>query len=1084
MLNKNVPWMDGETVDPKEFLQKRRITVTEAEAEELIKCGQDGRCGVTFKNLKEWKAEFGSQLCEELQKDLERRCKENSVGCVAPIYVEALDVMGERFHSLGMGRPAPQMAFQNRRGATLVGKGFVVTRLFARLSLYLPVSCRLYLGFITDLKNAVVRDSRLADYVHNRLQTNGMTGGPRTTTGLDKHRDGDFLVRRWVKNGGDEDEVVQMRVGFTSAGCALVVCVGPSKPDRKVGDSQHDRFHARVRWAFRRGDAYLLCDELSGQVALGADVKCLLAEFPFHELEGFFDPPPPGRVTTRTLGLFTFLAWRRERELTRDRLRAFLSSHGFPAVAPTPGPGAPPAPPALLAPPAPAVPPAFAPMPPPPPPPITPLSPVALAAPAAHALVPTPRVSAFPDADGGNASKRARHSTTLALPPPQRTPHSHVAALPSSLLPEAPRTDDAAARVPSPPAPTLSEIVASERVASAPSNAGSTFEWSSSCVLRARADVTGPIVSCFDGVKLPCLLATMIEGSALMSPPARSYEPALEAPDDCSNGVTLLPDEGLDDDAAAVEVLYCELAREDIAAAAVQNVDDDASSVDDAYDEEDDDPCDGDDAERVWHLVDVAVTEAALRRELDGAAAEERLYTENVTPTAFRARALGWDGLGDGARVFLRRWEARKLYDQCGGREIARDRYWNGGRAREHAARIVRFYGSAEAREAHFLEKERALLADALSRAGAATYVSLCDAGADVVVATAVAYLRGSLQSSVPEAPSTDPWESLKDALNLLGAPLSSEARCVGGDIREVRLMRLARDAVERVVERIAREDYHLRRECDALARELTHAGAATQVSLRDAGADVVAATAVAYLRLLLPSSDLEPPATDPWVSLGDVLNRLDVPLWRDRAVRNVGGDIERVRLMRRARDAVRGPSSGHKYCSKRHYENYWGSAKARDDYYLGRECDALVRELMHADARYASLRDEGADADAAAVAAAAYLRRRLPSSVLEAPSMDPWASLRDVLKRLDAPLPAESACLGMDIEEVRLMRGARYAVEARRPREAVVRARKAVVTPVSTTESRPRRCKCRRPRRRLRRCTCRRPSQRPRRCT
>mgnify|MGYP001996292116 CR=1 FL=1 len=48
-------------------------------------------------------------------------------------------------------------------------------------------------------------------------------------------------------------------------------------------------------------------------------------------------------------------------------------------------------------------------------------------------------------------------------------------------------------------------------------------------MLRARADVTGPIVSCFDGVKLPCLLATMIEGSALMSPPARSYEPALEA---------------------------------------------------------------------------------------------------------------------------------------------------------------------------------------------------------------------------------------------------------------------------------------------------------------------------------------------------------------------------------------------------------------------------------------------------------------------------------------------------------------------------------------------------------------------------
>ncbi len=736
-INAVMPWMDGETVDPKEFLQKRRITVTEAEAEELIKCGQDGRCGVTFKNLKEWKAEFGSQLCEELQKDLERRCEENRIGCVAPIYVEALDVMGERFHSLAMGRPAPQMAFQNRRGGTLVGKGFVVTRLFARLSLYLPVSCRLYLGFITDLKNAVVKDRRLEAYVHNRLQTNGKTGGPRTTTGLDKHRDGNFLERRWVKNGGDEDEVVQMRVGFTSAGCALVVCVGPSKPDRKVGNSQHDRFHARVRWAFQRGDVYLLCDELSGQVALGADVECLLAEFPFHELEGFFDPPPPGRVTTRTLGLFTFLAWRRERELTRDRLRAFLRSRGFPAVSPTPGPGAPP-PPALLAPPAPAVPPAFAPMP-PPPPPITPLPPVALAAAAAHALVPTPRVSAFPDADGGNASKRARLSTTLALPPPQRTPHSRVAALPASLLAEAPRMDDAAARVPSPPAPTLSEILAPALgLASALSNAGSTFEWSSNGAAQALE---------------------------------RTHVP---------------PDEGSDDDdAAAVEVLYRELAREDIAVAAVQNVDDDASSVDDAYDEEDDDPCDGDDAERTlssWHLVDVAVTDAALRRELDGAAAEERLYAENVTPMAFRARAWGWDGLGD-ARDFLRWWEARELYNKCGGR------------ARERAARIVRFYGSAEAREAHFLEKERLELVGALESTHAA-YALLRDADADAMAAAAAAYLYRLRPSSVP-APSMESWASLNAALDRLDAPLPSESTRTGGDIKEVLVLRRARYAIE-----------------------------------------------------------------------------------------------------------------------------------------------------------------------------------------------------------------------------------------------------------------------------------------------
>ena len=67
-----------ETVDPKEFLQKRRIMVTEAEAEELIKCGQDGRCGVTFKELKDWRDELRSQLCEELQKDLERRCEERT----------------------------------------------------------------------------------------------------------------------------------------------------------------------------------------------------------------------------------------------------------------------------------------------------------------------------------------------------------------------------------------------------------------------------------------------------------------------------------------------------------------------------------------------------------------------------------------------------------------------------------------------------------------------------------------------------------------------------------------------------------------------------------------------------------------------------------------------------------------------------------------------------------------------------------------------------------------------------------------------------------------------------------------------
>ena len=73
-------------------------------------------------------------------------------------------------------------------------------------------------------------------------------------------------------------------------------------------------------------------------------------------------------------------------------------------------------------------------------------------------------------------------------------------------------------------------------------------------------------------------------------------------------------------------------------------------------------------------------------------------------------------------------------------------------------------------------------------------------ASAGVAAGAAVAYLRGSLPSSVPEAPSTDPSASLRDALDALDAPLPTEAANKGYDIEEVRLMRRARDAVERIV--------------------------------------------------------------------------------------------------------------------------------------------------------------------------------------------------------------------------------------------------------------------------------------------
>ena len=91
------------------------------------------------------------------------------------------------------------------------------------------------------------------------------------------------------------------------------------------------------------------------------------------------------------------------------------------------------------------------------------------------------------------------------------------------------------------------------------------------------------------------------------------------------------------------------------------------------------------------------------------------------------------------------------------------------------------------AREDH-LETQRAALVDALERAGAATYASLCDAGADAAAAAAAVYFRRRLPSSVPEAQSTNVWASLGNVLDLLGAPLPEG--CNGYDIEKALLMR------------------------------------------------------------------------------------------------------------------------------------------------------------------------------------------------------------------------------------------------------------------------------------------------------
>ena len=321
--------------------------------------------------------------------------------------------------------------------------------------------------------------------------------------------------------------------------------------------------------------------------------------------------------------------------------------------------------------------------------------------------------------------------------------------------------------------------------------------------------------------------------------------------------------------------------------------------------------------------------------------------------------------------------------------------------ARRHdALELYHLQAHGCTRAAHFIGKERAALVDALVRAGAATHVSLCDAGADAAAVAAAVYLRRRLPSSVPEAQSTNVWASLGNVLDLLGAPLPEG--CNGYDIEKALLMRRAREAVER----IAREDHFIGKERAALVDALVRAGAATNVSLCDAGADVVVATAVAYLRGSLPSSVPEAPSTDPSASLRNVLDLLGAPLPEGCH----GYDIEEGRLLRRARLAV--------------------ERIAREYSHLGRECDALVRELMHADARYASLfHADVVDARVVAMVAAHYL-----GASEESVAAGPWASLRRTLERLNAPFSGilrESASgPGMDIELARLLRRAREAVE------------------------------------------------------
>ena len=476
--------------------------------------------------------------------------------------------------------------------------------------------------------------------------------------------------------------------------------------------------------------------------------------------------------------------------------------------------------------------------------------------------------------------------------------------------------------------------------------------------------------------------------------------------------------------------------------------------------------------------ADRGVTAASFAEDRGHAAAELAYFQDHGEARAYTwARAEVGD-VGDlELRAAVRRRDARRMYDECGGRTRYSVRYYVG------------VYGSVEAREAHHLETQRVLLVGALEGVDPA-YASLRDAGVDAVAATAVAYLDRLLPSPELEPPATDPWSSLECVLERLNAPLSSEAPCVGGDIREVLLMRRARYALLF----IAHEAHFLETERALLVGALEGADPA-YASLRDACVDAVVDAVVAYLDRSLQSS-VPAPSTDACASL-NAAHLLDVPtgsgnpkkgfaaLARDRllASRDDAGNCA-VHLLPRSSLYYAKPSPVATFGiqmmrgSDAHGANLVLSEVDNEVTQhrglhvgdvvvgaLGESFDATtdLRQVIHG-IRTRLFLDLPIDLlvrpDAASVVAQADApppkpkkRRRGPEPVVTfdaataraaaeaagasaVTAADSWASLGDVLNRLDARLPSEAARSGYDIERVRLLRGARDAVRRIAPRQ------------------------------------------------
>ena len=224
------------------------------------------------------------------------------------------------------------------------------------------------------------------------------------------------------------------------------------------------------------------------------------------------------------------------------------------------------------------------------------------------------------------------------------------------------------------------------------------------------------------------------------------------------------------------------------------------------------------------------------------------------------------------------------------GKDVAKA-YVN-ARARDAYRLRSTFWLASPKRETYYLGRECRALAHALSRADA-RYAPLFDADvvdARVAAMAATHYLGGPLEYR--------PWASLERTLDRLNVPLLRESAYGGHDIEPVRLLRRARDAVER----IAREDHLIGKECDALVGALSRADA-SYASLRGASVDAVVAAVVSYLDYSRPSMCSGLPSTDQWASLRHMLDRLDARLPSDIA--RWGLDIEKVRLLRCARGAV-----------------------------------------------------------------------------------------------------------------------------------------------------------------------------------